>query len=405
MSADLRVVVMGDGDGRQRAAEEFPVPAIPVEWGGVVRLGVLERARRRGSLPAEDIRFAIPALWAPRIAGVESDSGRGARLLCVNGGCDKSQRQGRSGAQDQGAKGPILSSHLRILRELIYSNQEYILSASVGTRRPARMTSLAYPSSRYEPSPLIDLHSKDERERLSPGALKAFFNIMDRWGVRDEDARQLLGGVTNGPFYEMKKEPDGRTLDADRLLRISYLVGIFKALNILHSEQLADEWVRLPNSQSHLSRRDAPRFHAARRCAGDADRTAAARRPPGRLLTKPRAIDGEPRARDGELPPVSLVRRYDTHRLVPSKYSEAGASVLARIADDEQHLAVNIRPRSRHQRPTARRERPAARDRRARAHFRHAVLSHRQRCVRACPPAGWPVQRSRARRLVHRRSS
>jgi Antitoxin Xre/MbcA/ParS C-terminal toxin-binding domain len=110
------------------------------------------------------------------------------------------------------------------------------------------VTSLAYPSSRYEPSPLIDLQSKDERERLSPGALKAFFNIMERWGVRDEDARQLLGGVTNGPFYEMKKDPQGRTLDTDRLVRISYLVGIFKALNILHSEQLADEWVKLPNT-------------------------------------------------------------------------------------------------------------------------------------------------------------
>jgi RES domain-containing protein len=35
---------------------------------------------------------------------------------------------------------------------------------------------------------------------------------------------------------------------------------------------------------------------------------------------------------------VALVRRYDTHRLVPSKYSD-GASVLARIADDDAHLA------------------------------------------------------------------
>lgn len=110
------------------------------------------------------------------------------------------------------------------------------------------MTSFAYPSSRYEPSPLVDLQCKAERERLSPGALKAFFNIMDRWGIRDEDARQLLGGVTNGPYYEMKKEPQGRVLEADRLVRISYLVGIFKALNILHSERLADEWVRLPNT-------------------------------------------------------------------------------------------------------------------------------------------------------------
>jgi hypothetical protein len=39
------------------------------------------------------------------------------------------------------------------------------------------------------------------------------------------------------------------------------------------------------------------------------------------------------------LPRKSLVRQYDTHRLIPSKYSEGGASVLTRIADDDQHLA------------------------------------------------------------------
>jgi Protein of unknown function (DUF2384) len=110
------------------------------------------------------------------------------------------------------------------------------------------VAALTYPKTRYEPSPLIDLNSKAERERLGPSALKAFFNIMDRWQVRDEDARHLLGGVTNGPYYEMKKDPGGRVLDADKLLRVSYLVGIFKALHILHSERLADEWVGLPNS-------------------------------------------------------------------------------------------------------------------------------------------------------------
>jgi hypothetical protein len=110
------------------------------------------------------------------------------------------------------------------------------------------MAALTYPATRYEPSPVIDLASKAERERLSPSALKAFFNIVDHWGVRDEDARQLLGGVTNGPYYEMKKNPKGRVLDADKLLRISYLIGIFKALNILHGQPLADQWVCLSNS-------------------------------------------------------------------------------------------------------------------------------------------------------------
>lgn len=110
------------------------------------------------------------------------------------------------------------------------------------------MAGLSYPATRYETSPVVDLASRDERVRLSPSALKAFFNIVERWHVRDEDARQLLGGVSNGPYYDMKKNPEGRVLDADKLLRISYLIGIFKALNILHSEALADEWVRLPNT-------------------------------------------------------------------------------------------------------------------------------------------------------------
>lgn len=104
-----------------------------------------------------------------------------------------------------------------------------------------------YPATRYEPSPLVDLSAKTERERLSPSAIKAFFNIMAKWDVRDEDARALLGGVSNGQFYEMKKKPE-RTLDADALTRASYLVGIFKALNILYSKKLADAWMQRPNT-------------------------------------------------------------------------------------------------------------------------------------------------------------
>ena len=106
-----------------------------------------------------------------------------------------------------------------------------------------------YPATRYQPPALPDLASRETRERLSPAALKAFFNTMARWKVKDEDARVLLGGVTNGPFYEMKRHPE-RTLDADRLTRVSYLVGIFKALGVLYSEALADAWVQRPNTNA-----------------------------------------------------------------------------------------------------------------------------------------------------------
>src|SRR5947199_9996963 len=91
-----------------------------------------------------------------------------------------------------------------------------------------------------------DLSSRDVQKRLSPLAVKVFFKIRELWELRDEDARQLLGGMSNGAFYELKKKARG-TLDQDRLTRISILIGIFKALNILYSKKLADHWVQLPN--------------------------------------------------------------------------------------------------------------------------------------------------------------
>ena len=114
------------------------------------------------------------------------------------------------------------------------------------------MALLQHHTSQQGPSPWIDLTSRIERERLSPAALRGFFNLVERWSVRDEDARFLLGGITNGPYYSWKKQPE-RTLGVDVLTRISYLIGIFKALHILYGEKLADEWVRLPNTNRVFS--------------------------------------------------------------------------------------------------------------------------------------------------------
>src|SRR5213079_2418078 len=91
-----------------------------------------------------------------------------------------------------------------------------------------------------------DLSSRDVQKRLGPSAVKAFFKIRDLWELRDEDARQLLGGMSNGAFYELKRKARG-TLDQDRLTRISILTGVFKALNILYSKKLADRWIQQPN--------------------------------------------------------------------------------------------------------------------------------------------------------------
>jgi hypothetical protein len=110
------------------------------------------------------------------------------------------------------------------------------------------MASLSYPVTRYAPAEIVDLSSKEERKRLSASGLKALFNIAECWKLRSEEVRELLGGMANGSYFEMKKNPESKVLDADQMYRVSYLIGIFKALNILHSQPLADEWVRLPNS-------------------------------------------------------------------------------------------------------------------------------------------------------------
>ncbi|MGA2412331.1 MAG: antitoxin Xre-like helix-turn-helix domain-containing protein [Candidatus Binataceae bacterium] len=97
---------------------------------------------------------------------------------------------------------------------------------------------------------LPDLSRPEERRRLSGAALKALFNIVKHWQIRDEDARQLLGGISNGAYYRLKQNTGAslRPLEQDRLVRISYLIGIFKSLNILYSQRLADQWMQLPNT-------------------------------------------------------------------------------------------------------------------------------------------------------------
>ncbi|HXA03860.1 MAG TPA: MbcA/ParS/Xre antitoxin family protein [Bryobacteraceae bacterium] len=107
-----------------------------------------------------------------------------------------------------------------------------------------------------------DLSSRAVQEKLSPVAIRAFFRLTSHWKLRDEDARALIGGISNGSFYQLKrgvgkasnaKTLDVKTLDQDKLTRVSLLVGIFKALNILYGTKLADAWVQLPNSNPIFS--------------------------------------------------------------------------------------------------------------------------------------------------------
>ena len=95
----------------------------------------------------------------------------------------------------------------------------------------------------------VSLSTKENRVSLSPAAIKGLLRIAARWKLRDEDTRSLLGGMSNGGFYGLKSRA-AKVLDEDQITRISLLVGIYKALNILYSEKLADAWMSLPNSNA-----------------------------------------------------------------------------------------------------------------------------------------------------------
>jgi uncharacterized protein (DUF2384 family) len=96
---------------------------------------------------------------------------------------------------------------------------------------------------------LPDLGDAATRARLSKPGIEAFFAIVDKWELRNEDAMALLGGISHGRYYELKKNRRG-LLSQDELTRISLLIGIFKALNILFTRRLANLWTSRPNSNA-----------------------------------------------------------------------------------------------------------------------------------------------------------
>ena len=79
---------------------------------------------------------------------------------------------------------------------------------------------------------LPDLTDSATRKRLSPAAIEAVLKISEKWVLKSDDAMLLLGGISNGRYYGLKKSRKG-PLTQDELTRVSLLIGIFKALNIL----------------------------------------------------------------------------------------------------------------------------------------------------------------------------
>jgi hypothetical protein len=93
--------------------------------------------------------------------------------------------------------------------------------------------------------------SPENRRRLSAPGLRTFLAIADFWGLTEEQRRLVLGLPSRSTFHNWAKtvrEHGELTLDVDVLTRISAVLGIHQALQILHEDERAGiEWLRTPH--------------------------------------------------------------------------------------------------------------------------------------------------------------
>ncbi|MFK4258366.1 MbcA/ParS/Xre antitoxin family protein [Agrobacterium tumefaciens] len=79
-----------------------------------------------------------------------------------------------------------------------------------------------------------------------PAVMEAFQGLAELWELSTEDQLLLLGSPGRSTFFKWKKE--GGSIPRDTVERVSHLLAIHKALEILLPDQrAADTWIRRPN--------------------------------------------------------------------------------------------------------------------------------------------------------------
>ena len=82
----------------------------------------------------------------------------------------------------------------------------------------------------------------------SAAALRTFFNIARAWGLSAAEEQRLLG-VQRSTVYAWRSGDFPARLDPDTLERLSYVFGIYSALQVLFPvADRADAWIRKPNT-------------------------------------------------------------------------------------------------------------------------------------------------------------
>jgi len=113
------------------------------------------------------------------------------------------------------------------------------------------MTAVAtrYPASRFETQVWVDLSDATERRRLTPAAVRGVRRLADAWDLSVEEACALLGDLSPSTWHAWARSAP-RSLGVDQLTRISYLLGIYTALQVLYPGPLARLWIVRPNTNT-----------------------------------------------------------------------------------------------------------------------------------------------------------
>src|SRR5690554_1094770 len=105
-----------------------------------------------------------------------------------------------------------------------------------------------------------DTATLDREAEKGRVALKGFFGVASEWSCTTDEKMVLLGGVSRTTLYKYAKLPRIR-LPRDTLERISLILGIYKALQVLYpTHERANLRVRLPTSELPFAGRSAMDF-------------------------------------------------------------------------------------------------------------------------------------------------
>jgi hypothetical protein len=97
--------------------------------------------------------------------------------------------------------------------------------------------------------PTVSAASRPGIAEMSAAGLRAFFKIAESWTLSADEQIVLLGTPGRSTYFKWKQQPESARLGRDTLERLSLVLGIYKALQILLPQaDIADGWIKRPNT-------------------------------------------------------------------------------------------------------------------------------------------------------------